>query len=103
MSLRVIVIGTGGVGAHALRAVLGNSGYDLTGVWVSSAEKAGKDAGELAGIGRATGIVATTKHVISRHALRIEMIVLLVVTVSTVAGSSDRSSSAPRERSARET
>ena len=60
MSLRVIVIGTGGVGAHALRAVLGNSGYDLTGVWVSSAEKAGKDAGELAGIGRATGIVATT-------------------------------------------
>ena len=59
MSLRVIVIGTGGVGAHALRAVLGNSGYDLTGVWVSSDEKAGKDAGELAGLGRATGIVAT--------------------------------------------
>ena len=44
MSLRVIVIGTGGVGAHALRAVLGNSGYDLTGVWVSSAEKATRPA-----------------------------------------------------------
>ncbi|MCG7581168.1 diacylglycerol kinase [Mycolicibacterium sp. OfavD-34-C] len=59
MALRVIVIGTGGVGAHALRAVLRNPRYDLTGVWVSSDQKAGKDAGELAGLGRATGIVAT--------------------------------------------
>ena len=60
MSLRIIVIGTGGVGAHALRAVLGNPGYDLTGVWVSSEEKAGKDAGELAGLDWATGVLATT-------------------------------------------
>ncbi|WP_374159560.1 hypothetical protein ACEWX3_12800 [Mycobacterium sp. G7A2] len=43
MTLRVIVIGTGGVGAHALRAVLRNPRYDLTGFWVSSGEKAGKD------------------------------------------------------------
>lgn len=60
MTLRVILIGTGGVGVHALRALLTNPKYDLAGVWVSSDAKAGKDAGELAGLNRTTGIVATT-------------------------------------------
>lgn len=60
MTFRVIVIGTGGVGGHALRAVLANPAYELAGVWVSSTEKAGRDAGDLAGLDRPTGIVATT-------------------------------------------
>ena len=59
MTLKVIVIGTGGVGAHALRSVIRNPSYDLTGVWVSSNAKAGRDAGELAGLGVPTGVVAT--------------------------------------------
>jgi len=58
--LKVILIGTGGVGGHALRALLGNPEYELTGVWVSSDVKAGKDAGELAGLDRTTGVIATT-------------------------------------------
>ena len=60
MALRVILIGTGGVGGHALRALLDNVEYELTGVWVSSDAKAGRDAGELAGRGTVTGIIATT-------------------------------------------
>lgn len=60
MSLRVILIGTGGVGGHALRALLENPEYELAGVWVSSDAKAGKDAGELAGLETVTGIIATT-------------------------------------------
>jgi len=60
MVCKVIVIGTGGVGAHALRSVLRNPSYELTGVWVSSGAKAGRDAGDLAGLGTRTGVVATT-------------------------------------------
>jgi hypothetical protein len=60
MTLKVIVIGTGGVGTHALRSVLRNPSYELTGMWVSSDVKAGRDAGELAGLNTTTGIVATT-------------------------------------------
>ncbi|ORV91058.1 diacylglycerol kinase [Mycolicibacterium iranicum] len=60
MTLNVIVIGTGGVGKPALRALLDNPTYNVVGVWVSSNAKAGRDAGELAGIDRTTGIVATT-------------------------------------------
>lgn len=60
MPLRVILIGTGGVGGHALRALLGNPQYDLAGVWVSSDAKEGRDAGDLAGLDRVTGVIATT-------------------------------------------
>lgn len=59
MTIKVVVIGTGGVGAHALRSVLRNPSYELTGVWVSSDAKAGRDAGELAGLDTTTGVVAT--------------------------------------------
>ncbi|MBO0884493.1 MAG: diacylglycerol kinase, partial [Mycobacterium sp.] len=37
-----------------------NPQFDLTGVWVSSESKAGKDAGELAGLENSTGIIAST-------------------------------------------
>ena len=52
MTIRVAQIGTGNVGVHALRALISNPEYELTGVWVSSETKAGKDAGELAGLER---------------------------------------------------
>ena len=59
MPLRVAQIGTGNVGVHALTALITNPDYELTAVWVSSAAKAGKDAGELAGLDVSTGILAT--------------------------------------------
>jgi hypothetical protein len=60
MAIRVAAIGTGNVGVHALRALITNPDYELTGVWVSSESKAGKDAGELAGLDISTGITAST-------------------------------------------
>jgi hypothetical protein len=60
MAIRVAAIGTGNVGVHALKALITNPDYELTGVWVSSESKAGKDAGELAGLDISTGITAST-------------------------------------------
>jgi 2,4-diaminopentanoate dehydrogenase len=59
-AIRVAQIGTGNVGVHALRALITNPDYELTAVWVSSESKAGKDAGELAGLDISTGITAST-------------------------------------------
>lgn len=60
MAIRVAQIGTGNVGVPALKALITNSAFELTGVWVSSDAKAGKDAGTLAGLAVSTGIEATT-------------------------------------------
>jgi 2,4-diaminopentanoate dehydrogenase len=38
MTIRVAQIGTGNVGRHALAGILDNPQFELTGVWVSSAE-----------------------------------------------------------------
>ncbi|MGH3560136.1 MAG: NAD(P)H-dependent amine dehydrogenase family protein, partial [Mycobacterium sp.] len=59
MTIRVVQIGTGNVGAHALKALITNPQFELTGVWVSSESKAGKDAGELAGLDVSTGVTAS--------------------------------------------
>ena len=59
MTIRVAHIGTGNVGRLALTGILTNPAFELTGVWVSSDAKVGKDAGELAGLDSETGIVAT--------------------------------------------
>jgi hypothetical protein len=48
---RTIVWATGGVGRFAIRTIADRPNLELAGVWVHSAAKAGKDAGELAGIG----------------------------------------------------
>ncbi|WP_068270186.1 dihydrodipicolinate reductase [Aldersonia kunmingensis] len=57
--LRVVVWSTGGIGSIAVRAVAENPSTDLVGVWVHSADKAGRDAGEIVGIGP-IGVTATT-------------------------------------------
>ena len=49
MAYRVVQWSTGHVGVHALRAILDNPGLELVGLWVHSAAKVGRDAGELAG------------------------------------------------------
>jgi 4-hydroxy-tetrahydrodipicolinate reductase len=60
MPIKVAAIGTGNVGRHALKQLIINPDYELTAVWVSSDSKAGKDAGELAGLDISTGVQATT-------------------------------------------
>lgn len=57
---RVAVWGTGNVGQHALAGVITDPSMELVGVWVSGSNKAGKDAGALAGLDILTGITATT-------------------------------------------
>src|ERR1039457_6245 len=59
MSLRVIQYSTGNVGREALRSVIQRPGLDLVGVHATSANKVGRDAAELCGLGEPTGIVAT--------------------------------------------
>jgi 4-hydroxy-tetrahydrodipicolinate reductase len=51
MAYRVIQWSTGNVGAYALRAIIGHPELELAGLWVHSPEKAGRDAGELCGLG----------------------------------------------------
>ena len=55
---RVIQWATGNVGGRALKTVIEHKDYDLVGLWVSSPDKVGKDAGALCGLAD-TGIKAT--------------------------------------------
>ena len=59
MAIRVAHIGTGNVGRLALTGLLTNPQLELTGLCVSSEDKVGRDAGELAGLDVSTGIFAT--------------------------------------------
>jgi 4-hydroxy-tetrahydrodipicolinate reductase len=58
MTYRVIQWSTGNVGRYALRAILNHPELELAGLWVHSEKKAGRDAGELCGIGP-VGVAAT--------------------------------------------
>ena len=58
MPYRVIQWSTGNVGRYALRAIIGHPELELAGVLVHSETKAGRDAGELAGI-EPVGVAAT--------------------------------------------
>jgi len=60
VSIRVVQWSTGNVGRHALAGIDARPELELVGVWVSSAAKAGQDAGRLAGLGRDLGVTATT-------------------------------------------
>jgi hypothetical protein len=59
MTYRVAGWSTGGVGRLAIRAIVRRPDLELAGVWVHSDDKAGVDAGALAGIEN-VGVVATT-------------------------------------------
>ena len=59
MVIRVALIGTGNCGSLAMKQLVNDARFDLTGVWVSSKIKVGKDAGELAGLDVTTGVAAT--------------------------------------------
>ena len=56
---RVVAWSTGTVGRHAIAGIDARPDLELVGVWVSSPEKVGRDAGELAGLGRDLGVLAT--------------------------------------------
>lgn len=58
MAIRVVHIGTGNVGRLALAELIANPAFELVGVCVSTPEKVGRDAGELAGLEVVTGIAA---------------------------------------------
>ncbi|MBL7489158.1 dihydrodipicolinate reductase [Frankia sp. AgB1.9] len=56
--LRVVVWATGTVGRHAVRAVAAHPDLELVGAFVYAEAKAGRDVGEIAGIGP-VGVAAT--------------------------------------------
>jgi 2,4-diaminopentanoate dehydrogenase len=58
MVLRVVHWGTGSTGVHGLRAIIEHPDLELVGLHVHSADKVGRDAGELCGL-TAVGIEAT--------------------------------------------
>ncbi|HTL86823.1 MAG TPA: hypothetical protein VL856_16685, partial [Acidimicrobiia bacterium] len=58
MTYRVIQWSTGNVGQAALRCIIKHPDLELVGLWVHSADKAGRDAGELCGL-PPTGVLAT--------------------------------------------
>jgi 2,4-diaminopentanoate dehydrogenase len=56
---RVVAWSTGNVGVHVLAGIDARPDLELVGLWVSNPAKVGKDAGELAGLGRTLGVSAT--------------------------------------------
>ena len=56
---RVVAWSTGNVGRHAIAGIDARPDLELVGLWVSNPDKVGRDAGELAGLGRTLGVVAT--------------------------------------------
>lgn len=58
MAIRVAHVATGNVGRLALTELIANPQFELTGLCVSTPDKIGRDAGELAGLDVSTGIAA---------------------------------------------
>lgn len=58
MAYKVIQWATGGIGKAAIQGVADHPDLELVGCWVHSESKVGKDAGEIAGIGK-LGVKAT--------------------------------------------
>src|SRR6218665_1559573 len=58
MTIRVALVGTGNCGRIALLQLIEDPRFELTAVGVSTDEKVGRDAGELAGLDVVTGITA---------------------------------------------
>jgi hypothetical protein len=59
VTLKVVAWSTGTVGRHAIAGIDARPELELVGVWVSNPDKVGRDAGELAGLGRELGVTAT--------------------------------------------
>jgi hypothetical protein len=59
MTYRVAQWSTGNVGRHAIAGIDAHPELELAGVWVSTPDKAGRDAGELAGLNRTLGVAAS--------------------------------------------
>ncbi|MFG1927155.1 diacylglycerol kinase [Cryptosporangium sp. NPDC048952] len=59
MVYRVVQWSTGNVGRHTIAGIDAHPDLELAGVWVSNPAKVGRDAGELAGLGRSLGVAAT--------------------------------------------
>jgi 4-hydroxy-tetrahydrodipicolinate reductase len=60
MTHRVVQWSTGNVGRHALAGIEARPDLELVGLFVSNPAKVGRDAGELAGLGRTLGVTATS-------------------------------------------
>ena len=58
MALRIIQWATGGVGRAAIEGIAAHPELELAGCWVHSADKVGRDVGELCGLGP-LGVQAT--------------------------------------------
>ncbi len=56
---RVVAWSTGNVGRHAIAGIDARPDLELVGLWVSNPDKVGRDAGDLAGLGRDLGVAAT--------------------------------------------
>ncbi|MGW0163203.1 NAD(P)H-dependent amine dehydrogenase family protein [Mycobacterium sp. NPDC003323] len=59
MAIRVALVGTGNCGRLALIQLIEDPRFELVAVGTSTDAKIGQDAGELAGLGTVTGVVAT--------------------------------------------
>jgi hypothetical protein len=59
VTYRVVEWSTGNVGRHALAGIAAHPELELVGLFVSNPDKVGRDAGELAGLGRTLGVKAT--------------------------------------------
>lgn len=73
MSLRVVQWATGGVGRAAIEGVLAHPDLELVGCWVHSADKDGRDVGEL--VGRDPIGVAATRDADSLLALQPDCVI----------------------------
>jgi hypothetical protein len=58
--LRVVAWSTGNVGRHVLAGIDAHPDLELVGLFVANPAKAGRDAGDLAGLGRELGVTATS-------------------------------------------
>ena len=75
MTYRVIQWATGGVGRAAIEGVLAHPDLELVGVWVHSADKAGRDVGELLGLASGPVGVETTTDVDALLALDADCVI----------------------------
>ena len=59
MTRRIVQFSTGNVGIHALRSIIERPNLELVGVHARAQDKIGRDAADLCGLDRPTGVLAT--------------------------------------------